>query len=114
MESALKIEAEHMPMLSTFKSEQVSAADEMEADNDALMREFQNVSTPQALRRLSENISLASAAAEEQVPSAAAQLSPNLNQEVPLLPQQPAVAIARRGWTNRSTSWRVWNARSSS
>lgn len=57
MESALKIEAEHMPMLSTFKSEQVSAADEMEADNDALMREFQNVSTPQALRRLSENIS---------------------------------------------------------
>jgi len=80
MESALKIEAEHMPMLSTFKSEQVSAADEMEADNDALMREFQNVSTPQALRRLSENISLASAAAEEQVPSAAAQLSPNLNQ----------------------------------
>ncbi|XP_043648602.1 putative uncharacterized protein DDB_G0271606 [Drosophila teissieri] len=78
MEGALKTEAE--PMLSTFKSEQVSTADEMEADNDALMREFQNVSTPQALRRLSENISLASAAAEEQVPPTVSQLSPNLNQ----------------------------------
>ncbi|XP_039488396.1 uncharacterized protein LOC120449815 [Drosophila santomea] len=78
MEGALKTEVE--PMLSTFKSEQVSAADEMEADNDALMREFQNVSTPQALRRLSENISLASAAAEEQVPPTASQMSPNLNQ----------------------------------
>ncbi|XP_030372852.1 ras-interacting protein RIP3 [Scaptodrosophila lebanonensis] len=41
-------------------------SDEMEADNDALMKEFQSVATPQALRRLSHSISLASAAAEEQ------------------------------------------------
>ncbi|KAH8313059.1 hypothetical protein KR067_012848 [Drosophila pandora] len=48
----------------TFKMEE---KDEMEADNDALMQEFQNAATPQALRRLSQSISLASAAAEEQV-----------------------------------------------
>ncbi|KAH8380110.1 hypothetical protein KR009_009038 [Drosophila setifemur] len=46
----------------TFKTEE---RDQMEADNDALMQEFQNAATPQALRRLSQNISLASAAAEE-------------------------------------------------
>ncbi|KAH8303539.1 hypothetical protein KR018_002172 [Drosophila ironensis] len=51
------------PMV-TFKMEE---KDEMEADNDALMQEFQNAATPQALRRLSQSISLASAAAEEQV-----------------------------------------------
>ncbi|KAH8370074.1 hypothetical protein KR093_002125 [Drosophila rubida] len=47
----------------TFKAE----PDEMETDNDALMQEFQSMATPQALRRLSHSISLASAAAEEQV-----------------------------------------------
>ncbi|KAH8349531.1 hypothetical protein KR084_001335 [Drosophila pseudotakahashii] len=67
---ALKHEPEIL--MSSFKTEQTAAADEMEADNDALMREFQNVSTPQALRRLSENISLASAAAEEQLPPTSA------------------------------------------
>ncbi|KAH8256220.1 hypothetical protein KR026_011196 [Drosophila bipectinata] len=46
-----------------FKDEK----DQMEADNDALMQEFQNAATPQALRRLSQSISLASAAAEEQL-----------------------------------------------
>ncbi|KAH8296185.1 hypothetical protein KR054_002678 [Drosophila jambulina] len=50
--------------LMTFKTE--DSQQEMEADNDALMREFQNVATPQALRRLSQSISLASAAAEEE------------------------------------------------
>ncbi|BFF98861.1 TPR-containing protein [Drosophila madeirensis] len=48
----------------SFKRETMPA-DEMEADNDALMQEFQNMATPQALRRLSQSISLASAAAEE-------------------------------------------------
>ncbi|SPP87486.1 Hypothetical predicted protein [Drosophila guanche] len=48
----------------SFKRETIPA-DEMEADNDALMQEFQNMATPQALRRLSQSISLASAAAEE-------------------------------------------------
>ncbi|XP_020807645.1 uncharacterized protein LOC110183658 [Drosophila serrata] len=50
--------------LMTFKTE--DSQQEMEADNDALMQEFQNVATPQALRRLSQSISLASAAAEEE------------------------------------------------
>ncbi|TDG50356.1 hypothetical protein AWZ03_003261 [Drosophila navojoa] len=48
----------------TFKTELPS--DEMEADNDELMQQFQSMATPQALRRLSHSISLASAAAEEQ------------------------------------------------
>ncbi|KAH8415539.1 hypothetical protein KR222_002901 [Zaprionus bogoriensis] len=43
---------------------------ELEADNEALMQEFQSMATPQALRRLSHNISLASAAAEEQAVAA--------------------------------------------
>ncbi|ALC43286.1 CG13897 [Drosophila busckii] len=42
------------------------AVDEMEADNDELMQEFQSIVTPQALLQLSHNISLASAAAEEE------------------------------------------------
>lgn len=48
----------------SFKTE--LPADEMEADNDDLMLQFQSMATPQALRRLSHSISLASAAAEEQ------------------------------------------------
>ncbi|XP_017015034.3 uncharacterized protein hng3 [Drosophila takahashii] len=79
---ALKSEPERL--ISHFKAEPTAIADQMEADNDALMREFQSVSTPQALRRLSENISLASAAAEEQLPPKAAiyptgiSINPNL------------------------------------
>ncbi|KAI8039001.1 ras-interacting protein RIP3 [Drosophila gunungcola] len=75
LEISLKEDPDPDTIMSTLKSEQErssSGPDEMEADNDALMREFQNVSTPQALRRLSESISLASAAAEEQVPPTAA------------------------------------------
>ncbi|XP_064539958.1 serine/threonine-protein kinase phg2 isoform X2 [Drosophila montana] len=49
----------------SFKTE-TQPTDEMEADNDDLMQQFQSMATPQALRRLSHSISLASAAAEEQ------------------------------------------------
>nr|XP_016933391.1 probable serine/threonine-protein kinase fhkB [Drosophila suzukii] len=94
-EGAMKTEPE--TIISTFKSEQTSVADEMEADNDALMREFQDVSTPQALRRLSESISLASAAAEEQLPlpqpPTASRLGPGLTIN-PHLHQGSAMAAA--------------------
>ncbi|XP_034483267.1 putative mediator of RNA polymerase II transcription subunit 26 [Drosophila innubila] len=68
-----------------FKAESMPS-DEMEADNDALMEEFQSMTTPQALRRLSHSISLASAAAEEQV------VPPSLVN--PSLPQGTAAAAA--------------------
>ncbi|EDW69434.1 probable serine/threonine-protein kinase fhkB isoform X1 [Drosophila virilis] len=54
----------------SFKTES-QPTDEMEADNDDLMQQFQSMATPQALRRLSHSISLASAAAEEQAAAAA-------------------------------------------
>ncbi|XP_017058826.1 probable serine/threonine-protein kinase mps1 [Drosophila ficusphila] len=94
LESAFKAEPE--PMVTTFKSEESSAAEEMEADNDALMQEFQNAATPQALRRLSQSISLASAAAEEQVaPSASLGLKVGPGISVnPNLAQGTALAAA--------------------
>lgn len=60
----------------TPKAEPAEGEMEMEADNDndndLLMQEFQSMATPQALRRLSHNISLASAVAEEEQAAAAA------------------------------------------
>ncbi|KAH8408731.1 hypothetical protein KR215_011758 [Drosophila sulfurigaster] len=67
-----------------FKAE----PDEMETDNDALMQEFQSAVTPQAMRRLSHNISLASAAAEEQQSEA-----PVMSSSCPL-PAGTAIAAA--------------------
>ncbi|XP_017066292.1 myb-like protein AA [Drosophila eugracilis] len=77
MDSSLR--REPLIIMPNFKRENTSASDEMEADNDALMREFQNVSTPQALRQLSENISLASAAAEEQLPQSGLKIGPGIS-----------------------------------
>lgn len=70
-------------------------------DNDLLMQEFQSMATPQALRRLSHNISLASAVAEEEQAAAAAAATSAatatatcVGAATPVLHRTPAVAAA--------------------